>query len=261
LIEHKIQICIQANRLGTSSSNFKLALLKLKFNSWISKMFELYLDTANVEHVARFNACLPLKGVTTNPSIVARYGIGLNQALSQIESIIGTGARFHAQVVSQSVDGMVEEAKRIHELPFDMVIKIPATEKGLTAIKLIKDQKITVLATAIYSAQQGFLAALCGADYLAPYINRIDTMGADGIGVVADLQLLIKQHHLNSKLLPASFKNTQQVMDALKLGVDAITLPYDVAVEMFAHPAVQPTIDKFNSDWREVFGDKLSFES
>lgn len=224
-------------------------------------MFELYLDTADVKQISRFHACLPIKGITTNPSILAQSGIGLNQLLLELDTVLGTGARFHAQVVSQTVNGMVEEAKRLHELPYDMVIKIPATETGLTAIKKIKAENITVLATAIYSVQQGFLAALCGADYLAPYVNRIYAMGTDGVAVAADLQLLLNQHQLNCKLLPASFKNTQQVMDVLKLGVAAITLPYDVAAQMLAHPAVQPAVDKFNSDWGEAFGDKLSFES
>jgi TalC/MipB family fructose-6-phosphate aldolase len=224
-------------------------------------MIELYLDTADVEQVARFNACLPIKGVTTNPSILAKSGLGLNQILQELAAIIGTEARFHAQVVSQTVEDMVEEAKYINALPYDMVVKVPATEAGLAAIKKMKTENIQVLATAIYSAQQGFLAALCGADYLAPYVNRIDAMGADGVGVVADLQLLLDQHRLDTKILPASFKNTQQVMDVLKLGVGAITLPVDVAAQMFAHPAVLPAVDQFNHDWQEVFGDKLSFES
>ena len=224
-------------------------------------MIELYLDTTDVEQVARFNACLPVKGVTTNPSILAKSGRGLNQVLPELARIIGAGARFHAQVVSQTVEGMVEEAKHLSALPYDMVVKVPATESGLAAIRKIKAENIQVLATAIYSAQQGFLAALCGADYLAPYVNRIDAMGADGVGVVADLQLLLDQHRLESIILPASFKNTQQVMDVLKLGVGAITLPVDVAAQMFAHPAVQPAVDQFIHDWQGAFGDKLSFES
>ena len=129
------------------------------------------------------------------------------------------------------------------------------------AWKKIKAEKITVLATAIYNVQQGFLAALCGADYLAPYVNRIDAMGANGVGVVADLQLLLNQHHLDSKILPASFKNVQQVMEVLKLGVGAITIPYDIAAQLFTHPAVQPAVDQFSHDWQEAFGNKLSFES
>jgi len=224
-------------------------------------MIELYLDTVDVEQVTRFNACLPIKGVTTNPSILAKSGRGLNQVLPELARIIGTSARFHAQVVSQTVEGMVEEAKHIHALTYDMVVKVPATEVGLAAIKKMKAENILVLATAIYSAHQGFLAALCGADYLAPYVNRIDVMGADGVGVVADLQLLLDQHRLDSKILPASFKNTQQVMDVLKLGVGSITLPVDVAAQMFAHPAVQPAVDHFIHDWQGVFGSKLSFES
>jgi len=224
-------------------------------------MIELYLDTTDVEQVARFNACLPVKGVTTNPSILAKSGRGLNQLLPELARIIGTGARFHAQVVSQTVEGMVEEAKHINALPYDMVVKVPATEAGLAAIKKMKAENIQVLATAIYSAQQGFLAALCGADYLAPYVNRIDAMGADGVGVVADLQLLLDQHRMDCKILPASFKNTQQVMEVLKLGVGAITLPVDVVAQMFAHPAVQPAVDQFIHDWQGVFGSKLSFES
>jgi len=224
-------------------------------------MFELYLDTADAKQVARFNACLPIKGITTNPSILAKSGKGLKQVLSELDSVIGIGGRFHVQVVSQTVDDIVEEAKNIHKLPYDMVVKIPATEVGLAAIRKIKAEKIAVLATAIYSAQQGFLAALCGADYLAPYVNRIDAMGANGNGVVADLQLLLNQHHLESKILPASFKNVQQVMDVLKLGVGAITLPYDIAVQLFAHPSVQPAVDQFSHDWQEAFGSKLSFES
>ncbi|MCK5479298.1 MAG: fructose-6-phosphate aldolase, partial [Methylococcales bacterium] len=93
-------------------------------------MIELYLDTVDVEQVARFNACLPIKGVTTNPSILAKAGVGVNQALSELSEIIGSEARFHVQVVSQAVDEMVAEAIKIDALPYDMVVKVPATELG-----------------------------------------------------------------------------------------------------------------------------------
>lgn len=155
----------------------------------------------------------------------------------------------------------MEEARQIHELPYDMVVKVPATETGLSAIKLMKKEGIQVLATAIYSAQQGFLAALCGADYLAPYVNRIDAMNGNGVEVVADLQLLLDQNQLPTKILAASFKNTQQAMEVMKLGIEAITLPVDVAAQMFSHPSVQPAVDQFDKDWKSTFGNKLSFES
>lgn len=224
-------------------------------------MIELYLDTVDTEQVKRLNACLPLRGVTTNPSILAKAGKGVNQALPELVSIIGSDTRFHVQVVSQTVNEIVEEAINIDKLPYDIVVKIPATEIGLAAIKRVKQKNIQVLATAIYSVQQGIFAALCGADYLAPYVNRMDTMGGDGIKVVADLQLLITQQKLDCKLLPASFKNTFQVVDVMKLGVEAITIPVDIAANMLEHPAVIPAIEQFSHDWVTTFGDKLSFES
>jgi TalC/MipB family fructose-6-phosphate aldolase len=224
-------------------------------------MFELYLDTADIGQLSRFSACLPVHGITTNPSILARSGIGLTELLPKVTEILGDQARIHVQVVSDSADAMVREALKLKELNYDIVVKVPATEIGLNAIKQMKAQHIPVLATAIYSVQQGFLAALCGADYLAPYVNRIDAMGANGVEVVADLQLLLDRHHLASKLLPASFKNTQQVLEVLKTGVASITLPAEIADELFAHPAVQPAVTRFTQDWQTVFGQKLSFES
>jgi len=224
-------------------------------------MIELYLDTVDAEQVARFNQCLPVKGVTTNPSILAKAGIGVNQSLSDLVDILGADARFHVQVISQTVAEIVEEAIKINALPYDMVIKVPANEIGLAAIKCIKKQNIQVLATAIYSVQQGFMAALSGADYLAPYVNRMDTMGGNGICVVADLQTLIANNNLKCMLLPASFKNTQQVIEVMKLGVEAITIPVDIAGQMLTHPAIEPAVQQFDQDWRAAFGDKMSFNS
>ncbi|MGR8951796.1 MAG: transaldolase family protein [Gammaproteobacteria bacterium] len=224
-------------------------------------MFELYLDTADLDQIARYHACLPLRGITTNPSILARAGIGLTDLLPKLGEILGAQARIHVQVVGESAEAMVKEALILQELPYDIVVKVPATEIGLAAIKQMKARHIPVLATAIYSTQQGFLAALCGADYLAPYVNRIDALGADGTRVVAELQGLIERQGLPCKLLPASFKNTRQVLNVLQTGVASITLPVDIAAEMFAHPAVQPAVERFAQDWRSVFGNKLSYES
>ena len=224
-------------------------------------MIELYLDTCDLQQVARFNQCLPLRGITTNPSILAKSGMGLNEALSSLAEIVGNNARFHAQVVSQSAVEMLEEAKLIAVLPYDMVVKVPATETGLTAIRMMKAEGLTVLATAIYSAHQGFLAALCGADYLAPYVNRIDALGVDGLAVVADLQMLLDQQALPSKILAASFKSTKQAMQVMKLGVGAITLPVEVVEQMFIDQRVQAAVDQFSQDWQEVFSNKLPYAS
>ena len=224
-------------------------------------MLELYLDSADVQQVLRFQACLPIKGVTTNPSILAKSGIGVNQLLAELDCILTKKARFHVQVVSQSLNEIITEARQISALPYDVVVKIPATEIGLAAIKQLHSEGIPLLATAIYSVQQGFSAALAGADYLAPYVNRIDNSGGNGVAVVNGIQQLLKQQQLPSCLLPASFKNIRQVLEVLQIGVGAITLPVDIMEQMFTHPAVPLAIEQFHTDWQQVFNNQLAFES
>ncbi|NOQ36720.1 MAG: fructose-6-phosphate aldolase [Methylococcaceae bacterium] len=224
-------------------------------------MLELYLDSADIKQVARFQACLPIKGITTNPSILAKAGIGVNQLLAELNPLLEEKARFHVQVVSQSLDEIIAEARQITALPYDVVVKIPATEVGIAAIKQLHSEGIPLLATAIYSVQQGFLAALAGADYLAPYVNRIDNFGGNGVEVVAGLQQLLTQQNLACCVLPASFKNTRQVLDVLATGVGAITLPVEIMEQMFIHPAVPLAVEQFNKDWQRVFSHKLAFET
>jgi fructose-6-phosphate aldolase 1 len=118
-----------------------------------------------------------------------------------------------------------------------------------------------VLATAIYNAQQGMMAALNGADYLAPYLNRIDNLGFDGVAVVSELQQFINQYQLPCKLLVASFKNVHQVLQVFKIGVQAVTLPLEIAQQILTTPATDEAVLKFNQDWQTVFADRLSFES
>lgn len=224
-------------------------------------MLELYLDSADVEQIARFHACLPIKGITTNPSILAKANIGVNQLLADTAPILGNQACFHVQVISQSIQEIITEARQIAALPYDVVVKIPATEIGLAAIKQLHSEGIPLLATAIYTVQQGFLAALAGADYLAPYVNRIDVFGGNGVMVVHELQKLLQQQQLRCCLLPASFKNPRQVLEVLQAGIGAITLPVDLMAQMFLHPAVPLAVEQFNTDWQQVFANQLAFES
>jgi fructose-6-phosphate aldolase 1 len=224
-------------------------------------MLELYLDSADLEAISRLAPVLPLAGVTTNPSIMAAGGRGLRPLLADLSEVLGPQSRFHVQVVADTVEGMLDEARQLHALPFDVVVKIPAHAAGLAVIKQAKAAGIPVLATAIYNVQQGLLAAANGADYLAPYLNRIDNLGVDGLGVVADLQRLIEQYRFPSKLLVASFKNVQQVLQVLQHGVAAVTLPVDIAGQMLATPAADAAVAQFERDWRAVFAGKLSYQS
>ncbi|WP_318370337.1 fructose-6-phosphate aldolase [Enterobacter sp.] len=215
---------------------------------------EIYLDTANVAEVERLARIFPLAGVTTNPSIVAAGNVSIWEVLPRLQKAIGPDGTLFAQVMSRSADGMVEEAKRLNQAVPGIVVKVPVTAEGLAAIKRLKTEGIVTLGTAVYSAAQGLLAALAGAKYVAPYVNRVDAQGGDGIRMVQELQSLLELHAPESMVLAASFKTPRQALDCLLAGCEAITLPLDVAQQMLGTPAVESAIEKFEQDWKTAFG-------
>lgn len=215
---------------------------------------ELYLDTANVAEVERLARVYPLAGVTTNPSIIAAGKMPIWDVLPRLQNAIGPDGTLFAQVLSRDVEGMVSEARRFNSTFPGIVVKIPVTTEGLSAIKRLKKEDIVTLGTAVYSAAQGLLAALAGAKYVAPYVNRVDAQGGDGIHMVQELQTLLKLHAPQSKVLAASFKTPRQALDCLLAGCEAITLPLDVAQQILNTPAVESAIEKFEQDWKTAFG-------
>lgn len=215
---------------------------------------ELYLDTADIAEVERLARIYPLAGVTTNPSIIAAGKTSLWEVLPRLQQAIGANGTLFAQVMSRDAEGMVSEAKRLHHALPGIVVKIPVTGEGLAAIKQLKKEGIETLGTAVYSAAQGLLAALAGAKYVAPYVNRVDAQGGDGVRMVQELQTLLSLHAPESKVLAASFKTPRQALDCLLAGCGAITLPVDVAKQMLNTPAVESAVEKFEQDWQSAFG-------
>ncbi|WP_260863250.1 fructose-6-phosphate aldolase [Citrobacter sp. Marseille-Q6884] len=215
---------------------------------------ELYLDTSDVDAVKALARVFPLAGVTTNPSIVAAGKKSLEVLLPQLQEAMGGRGRLFAQVMATTAEGMVSDARKLRAIIPDIVVKVPVTTEGLAAIKLLKEEGIPTLGTAVYSATQGLLAALAGAEYIAPYVNRVDAQGGDGIQTVIDLQSLLKMHAPHAKVLAASFKTPRQALDCLLAGSEAITLPLDVAQQMMTSPAVDAAVAKFEHDWQGAFG-------
>lgn len=215
---------------------------------------ELYLDTADVIAVKRLSRILPLQGVTTNPSIVAKEGKSLWEVLPALRDALGGNGKLFAQVLAADAEQMVAEALLLTQRVSGLVVKVPVTCEGLAAIKKLKGMNIPTLGTAVYGAGQGLLSALAGAEYVAPYVNRLDAQGGDGIAMVKDLQGLLSLHAPQSKVLAASFRTPRQAIDCLLAGCQSITLPVDVAEQLLNTPAVNAAIEKFDTDWRQAFG-------
>ena len=215
---------------------------------------ELYLDTADVAAVKRLARVLPLAGVTTNPSIIASGRKSIWEVLPALREALGDNGRLFAQVLASTAEEMVTEARKLAGSIDNLVVKIPVTAEGLVAIKALRVEGIITLGTAVYGAGQGLLGALAGAKYIAPYVNRLDAQGGNGIQTVTDLHRLLAQHAPQTTILAASFKTPRQVLDCLLAGCQSVTLPVDVAEQFIATPAVKAAVEKFEQDWRTAFG-------
>lgn len=216
---------------------------------------EFILDTADLEAVKQLDELLTIEGVTTNPSIITKSGKTPEQVIKEFVEYLRPEQKFFVQVVSTDYEQMLEEARYICSLrPKNTYVKIPVTHNGYKAIKQLKSEGLGVLATAIYSADEAFLAAMNGADYLAPYVNRMCNYG-DGIGQVLDLlQMLETQGFENTKVIAASFKNVEQVHALIAAGIQSVTVPPEVVFTMMDHPGTKTAVDEFSVAWREAYG-------
>lgn len=216
--------------------------------------FELYLDTADIDAIKDLDQILNVQGVTTNPSILAKTGEDPLVAVQKIIDYFTPEQKIFMQVVSTDLQGILDEAHFIASLrPKNMCPKIPVSHNGLRAIKQLESEGIQCLATSIYSADAGFMAAHNGAEYLAPYVNRMCNYG-DGVGQVMELVQTLAQYGMEAKVCAASFKNVDQVHQLLAAGVPAITVAPEVIRDMVGHPGTAIAVDEFTANWEKAYG-------
>lgn len=174
---------------------------------------EYLLDTINLDDISRFCEYLPISGVTSNPSIIKKEGsIDFFSHMRQIRSLIGKEKTFHIQVTAEDTDGMLKDAEAIlRHVDEGVSIKVPINWNGLKAMKHLKSQGVSVTGTAIYTINQGFLALEAGADYIAPYYNRMESLNIDPVDGIRAFASMIKQYGYGTKILAASFRNIAQV--------------------------------------------------
>lgn len=214
---------------------------------------KLMIDDAHIHLIKKVYDYYPIDGVTTNPSILASIGEQPYKILKEIRMFIGTDAELHVQVISRNAVEMIEEAHRIiKELGENTYVKIPSIPEGFKAMKLLYKEGIAITATAIYTPMQAFLAGKSGASYVAPYINRIDNMGYNGIQVAKDIQKILKNNDLKTEVLAASFKNSQQVLELCTYGIGAATVAPDVIEGFVKNQAITSAVEAFIQDFEEL---------
>lgn len=214
---------------------------------------ELIIDSSNIEQIKDLNDLLTITGVTTNPTILTKSGREAMDVVKDLCEVLSEDQLLFIQTVQTSFEGIMEEAKMISSIRNkNMYVKIPVTHEGLRAIKECKKSGIHTLATAIYTADQAFLAAMNGAEYLAPYTNRMCNYG-DGVQDVKDLIEMLRVNHMPAKVIAASFKNTYQVHELIKAGIQAVTVPCDVLYQMIDHPGTKIAVGEFSVNWQRAY--------
>lgn len=219
----------------------------------------LLIDDAHIELIKNIYKYYPIDGVTTNPTILAKSGRAPFEVLREIREFIGGEAELHVQAVAGTTKGMVEDAHRIQsELGKNTFVKIPSIPAGFKAMEILKGEGSKVTATAVYTPMQAYLAAKSGADYVAPYINRIDNMGFDGIQVAKEIQDIFRSNGYETQILAASFKNSQQVLELCRYGIGASTVAPDVIEAFVKNTAIDSAVAAFVKDFEDLCGEGMT---
>ena len=212
---------------------------------------KIFLDTANLDSIKKFNDMGLLDGITTNPSLMSKEGGNPKNAMEEITKIIKGDVSL--EVVSTEYLGMIEEGKRLREYGDNVVVKVPMTPDGLKACKSLSSEGIPVNVTLIFSANQALLAAKSGAKYVSPFIGRLDDIGQDGMRLIGDIKQIFKNYpYLKTQILVASVRHPVHVVDAAKIGADVVTLPPAVLEKMLEHPLTKIGLENFLADWEKL---------
>ena len=213
-----------------------------------------FIDTANVDDIRKANDMGIISGVTTNPSLIAKEGRDFKQVIQEITSIVDGPISGEVKATTTDAEGMIAEARKIASIHPNMVVKIPMTAEGLKAVKILHSEGIKTNVTLIFSAAQALLAARAGADYVSPFLGRLDDISTPGISLIEDITEIFQMHGIETQIIAASIRNPIHVIDCAKAGADIATVPYKVLLQMIHHPLTDEGIRKFQDDYRKVFG-------
>ena len=217
---------------------------------------KFFIDTANVEDIRKANDMGVICGVTTNPSLIAKEGRDFNEVIKEITSIVDGPISGEVKATTTDAEGMIAEGREIAKIHPNMVVKIPMTVEGLKACKALSGEGIKVNMTLIFTANQALLAARAGAAYVSPFLGRLDDISTPGIDLVRTIADIFSVHGIETEIIAASVRNPIHITDCALAGADIATVPYKVIEQMTKHPLTDAGIEKFQADYRAVFGDK-----
>lgn len=213
-----------------------------------------FLDTANVADIRKANDLGVICGVTTNPSLIAKEGLDFKEVIAEIASIVDGPISGEVKPTTLDFDGMMKEAREIAAIHKNMIVKIPMTVEGLKACHQCAKEGIKTNVTLIFSANQALLAARAGATYVSPFIGRLDDINQDGLDLIRIIADIFAINEIKSQIICASVRTPVHVTQCALAGADIATVPYKVIEQMVKHPLTDQGIEKFQADYKKVFG-------
>ncbi|HNV34750.1 MAG TPA: fructose-6-phosphate aldolase [Bacillota bacterium] len=211
---------------------------------------KLFIDTANLDEIVKTDNMGIICGVTTNPTLLSREGHNPREMAAKIADRVDGPVSYEAVLLD--AEGMVKEGKEIAAMAPNMVVKVPMTTEGLKAIKRLAELGIKTNATLIFNENQALLAARAGATYVSIFIGRLVDRGVDAIGITRNIRMIFDTNDMDTEIIAASIRNTEQVTQCAIAGAHIATVPYRVLMEMVEHPLTTAGIEKFMEDWKKV---------
>lgn len=217
---------------------------------------KFFIDTANLDQIKEAQDLGILDGVTTNPSLMAKEGIvGDANVIKHYKAICDiVDDNVSAEVIATDFDGMVKEGEALAKLDTKVVVKIPMTKDGLKALKYFSNKGIRTNCTLIFSAGQALLAAKAGANYVSPFLGRLDDISTDGLTLVEDIRLIFDNYGYPTEILAASIRGPLHIVACAKLGADVITAPLSAITALLKHPLTDSGLATFLADHAKAAG-------
>ena len=211
---------------------------------------KFFLDGSNIEKIKKFSDLGLIDGVTTNPSIILKSGKNMIEVISELASIVS--GSISAEVSALDSEKMVEEGIKLSQIAENVTVKLPITWDGLEACNTLSQKDISVNMTLCFSASQALLAAKSGAEYVSPFIGRLDDLNLDGADLISDIKLIYSNYNFSTKVLAASIRTINHVKQCALLGADVATIPIDIFERLVKNPLIGPGLSQFTADWEKT---------
>lgn len=211
---------------------------------------KIFIDTASVKEIKEALSLGIIDGVTTNPSLISKENNKMEDLLKEICSLVS--GPVSAEVISLESGGMLEEARRLSKIAKNIIIKIPLLKEGLKAVRILSQEGIKTNVTLCFSPSQALLVAKTGADYISPFIGRLDDISQTGMDLIRDIKTIYKNYGFKTQIIVASVRNPLHVVNAALLGADIATVPYNVIDQLIKHPLTDIGIQRFLEDYKKI---------